>query len=847
MSAKEKDRPNDGRTQTLITPFPDIPAGTLISDRYEILELLGRGGMGSVYRALDREINEEVAVKILSPGSMADPRAVERFRNELKLARRIVHKNVCRLYHFGEDHGTYYLTMERVSGEDLKSRLRREGKLAPGAAMTVASQISHGLAEAHRLGIVHRDLKPGNIMIDGEGNARIMDFGIARSLQASGITSVGAFVGTPEYMSPEQVEGREADARSDIYAFGAVLYEMATGRSPFEGDSALTAALKRRTVDPPDPRSIDPGIPSSLSRVILKCLAREPDERYATAAELAEDLDGVISGGAGPVPRAKAKSKRTRLIQAMIAIGAVTLAAVLYFVLSRPRDTSSSIAVIPLQNLSGDPTQDYFADGITEDIIAQLSKIRDLKVISRTSVWKYKNAKKSIPEIGRELGVSAILEGSVRREGNRVRIVGQLIDAREDRHIWAETYDRLASDIFGIQSEVAERIARELRVRLSPEEKKLISRKPTENVEAYALYMRGRERYSLYTKDDNEKAIELFKAALKLDPAYALAYAGLGDAYAMRVLSFDYPRENLDTALEMSRKSLSIDPELAEGHKALGLIQDALGDNEAALNSYYRAVELNPNYAPVISNIGSMQYSQGRFDEALKWLKKAVDPQPGVARFYSLLALQYFELGDDESASPWLRRALEFQPEASFPRLIQAYIDLFAGRIDEARKRIADVLRDHPEESNVLDAAGDIELIAGKWEDAQRHYQKLVDLVSWRGQPGNKLAFTMMKLGRTGEAEAILRQNLEFCLGLDGIDKPGSPVRYFLAEIYALLGRKTEAIDAFEKAQENGYYDRWIVPDPLIDGIRGEPRFEAIMGKIRGRIAAMRGRVAELR
>jgi tetratricopeptide (TPR) repeat protein len=242
-----------------------------------------------------------------------------------------------------------------------------------------------------------------------------------------------------------------------------------------------------------------------------------------------------------------------------------------------------------------------------------------------------------------------------------------------------------------------------------------------------------------------------------------------------------------------------------------------------------------------------MHYSQGRFDEALKWLKKAVDLEPGVARFYALLALQYFELGDDESAGPWLRRALEFQPDASFPRLIQAYTDLSSGRIYEARKRVGEILRDHPDESNVLDAAGDVELIAGSWEAAQGHYRKLVDLVSWRGQPGAKLAFTLMKLGRTGEGEALLRQNLEFCLGLEGIDRPGSPVRYYLAEIYALLGRKTEALEAFEKAEACGYYDRWIISDPLVDGIRGEPRFRAIREKFGSRVAGMRRRAAELR
>jgi serine/threonine protein kinase/tetratricopeptide (TPR) repeat protein len=842
------------RTETLAIPPADLSAGTLVSGRYEIMGCLGRGGMGTVYRALDREIGEEVALKVLSHGAMADPRAIERFRNELKLARRIVHKNVCRLYHFGEDRGTYYLVMEYVAGEDLRAVLRRDGKLAAGLAQAIALQVSEGLAEAHRLGIVHRDLKPANIVIDLGGNARIMDFGIARSLQIRGLTVTGALVGTPDYMSPEQVEGREADARSDIYSLGAMLFEILTGRPPFEADSALGAALKRRTVDPPDPRSIDPDVPPDLSRVILRCLAREPDERYQTAEELAADLDGIAGKTLGPVrsskrrrltPAARTAQKKLLLGLSTI-IAALTIGAILFLVIVRPGPPITSIAVLPLQNLSGDPQQEYFSDGITEDIIAQLSKIGDLKVISRTSAWKYKGASKSIPEIGRELNVGAVLEGSVRREGDRIRIVSQLIDARKDRPLWAKTYDRLIKDVLDIQTEVAERIARELRISLSPEEKKRLARKPVENVEAYTLAIRAREHYYRYTKDDNEKAIELFQEAIKLDPAYAPAYAGLGDAHAMRALSFGLPRDELETALAMSRKALALDPELAEGHKALGLALESLGDEEGGLNAYYRAVEINPNYAPVISNIGSIQFSRGRYDEALKWLKKAVELQPGVARFYTLLALQYFYLGDDESADRWLQRAIEFQPEAAFPRLVRASIDLFAGRIEAARQGVAEILSANPDETNALDAAGDVALIAGDWEEARRQYQKLVDLASWKGQPGNKLAFALIKLGKAEEGRALLDKNLEFCLGLETIDKPGSSIRYIMAETHCLLGRKTEALDSLETAEANGYYERWIAVDPLIDGIRSEPRFKEIMDKFKGRIAAMRRRAAEL-
>jgi eukaryotic-like serine/threonine-protein kinase len=848
------------KTETLVVPPADFPVGTLISGRYEIRECLGRGGMGTVYRALDREINEDVALKVLSPGAMADPRAIERFRNELKLARRIVHKNVCQLYHFGDDHGTYYLVMEYVAGEDLRAILRREGKLGPGTASAIALQVSEGLAEAHRLGIIHRDLKPANIMIDREGGARIMDFGIARSLQTPGVTMAGSLVGTPEYMSPEQVEGREADARSDIYSLGAMLFEMVTGRPPFEADSALAAALKRRTVEPPEPRAIDPAIPPGLNDVILKCLAREPDGRYQTAEEVADDLAGISgaselerleTGRAGSAKKpgqtrsskkrilapAAGVAQRKRRLGRAAALAAFSIGAILLFVILTPKPPITSIAVLPLQNLSGDPQQEYFSDGITDDIIAQLSKIGNLKVISRTSVWKYKGAAKSIPEIGRELNVGAVLEGSVRREGERIRVISQLIDARKDRPLWTKTYDRLTKDILDVQTELAERIARELKISVSPEEKKLM---------AYTLVLRAREHYYRYTKDDNEKAIELFQEALKIDPAYAPAYAGLGDAHAMRAISFGFPRDELETALAMSRKSLALDPDLAEGHKALGLALESLGDEEGGLNAYYRAIEINPNYAAVITNLGSIQYSRGRYDEALKWFKKAVDVQPGVARFYTLVAFQYYYLGNDAAADAWLRRALEFQPDAAFPRLVRAYIDLYAGRIEAARKGVAEVLSQNPEETNALDAAGDIALIAGQFEEARLRYQRLVDLASWKGQPGNKLAFALIKLGRAKEGRALLEKNLEFCLGVETIDKPGSSIRYVLAETYAMLGRKAEALDSLDKADANGYYERWIAVDPLIEGLRSEPRFKAIMGKFNGRVAEMRRRVAAL-
>jgi eukaryotic-like serine/threonine-protein kinase len=844
------DKTGPSATRTMTAALPGFPPGALVSGRYEVLEEIGAGGMGRVYRVLDREIGEEIALKTLRPELAAEPRTVERFQNELKLARRISHRNVCRVYHLGEDAGTFYILMEYVRGRDLRETLRREGKMPAARAVGLAREICEGLAEAHALGVVHRDLKPGNIVIDERGRPRIMDFGIARAPGDPALTETGALVGTPDYISPEQAEGREADARSDLYALGAMLFEMVTGRTVFEGRTPVSVALKHKTEPPPDPRAIDPGLPAELGAVILKCLAKDPADRYPDARALADALASLEPArGTVKARRRPGASifRRKRVLGLVFAAAAVT--ALIFLVPAfLPRRTAGipTIAVLPFENLSADPDEDFFSDGITEDIITHLSKIGELRVISRTSVWKYKGAKTTIRDVGRELNASVILEGSVRRDRDRVRITGQLIDARRDVHLWAGTFDRRLSDVFEVQSEVAARIARELRVRLSPAEKERLARRPTADMAAYAYYSRGRVHYYRYTSEDNDRAVELFLKAVERDPDYALAYAGLADAYVQRNQGIGQSEEWLEEALRMARKALALDPELAEGHKALGLVLDSMGDMEAGLGSYYRAVELNPNYAPVVSNIGAINFQKGRLDEALLWLTRAADLQPDVSRYASLVSLQYLGLELDALAERWAARALRLQPDAVMPRIILAYLDLEAGRTGTARGRLAEVLEQHPDDANALDAAGDAALAAGDLVQAGRHFDRLVSLTSWRGQPGTKLAYVLQKLGERAKASELLERNLEFCLGLADRIVPGHPVPYYLAEILALLGRPAEALDALERALENGYVDRWMKSDPLLETIRGEARFGELMAERGRRIEAMRRRVAEL-
>ena len=505
-----------------------------------------------------------------------------------------------------------------------------------------------------------------------------------------------------------------------------------------------------------------------------------------------------------------------------------------------------SVAVLPFQNLSDSKDDEYFSDGVTEDIITQLSKIGELKVISRTSVMAYKSTTKPLRQIGKELNVAAILEGSVRRERDRVRIVGQLIDARSDKHLWADTYDRLMTDIFAIQSEVAQKIAAELKAALSPGEKKLIAKKSTENIDAYAYYIKGREYYYRYAKEDNDKAIEFFRKALDLDPNYGLAYAGLGDAFARGSRFYGYEDKALDLALEFSQKAIALDADCAEGYKALGFVQETKGLIRDALNSYYKAVELNPNYAPAISNIGTINTDLGKYDEALVWFRKASVLSPGSARHTSLVAWQYYCLSFDGLSTAWFQKALEFQPDYVFPQFVLSYIDVFAGKYDAARARIAKVFQTNADELNALDAAGDIELAAGNWVESGKYFEKLMSLTSPLGPPGNKRAFSLLKQGKTAEAKKILDHNLAAYLENPRLDAEGSPLSFYVAEVWAMERKIPEALDWLEKAVERGYYDRWMEIDPLLENIRSENRFKQIMAKLQKKLETMRKRVREL-
>ena len=470
------------RTQTLSMAFRRLKRGDVLAQRYEVIEELGSGAMGRIYKVQDIKIGEKMAMKVLNPEITSDETTVLRFKNELRLARKITHKNVCRMFDFGEDQEMIFITMEYISGEDLKRTLMRVGQLSPGKTVIIAKQICSGLTAAHRMGVIHRDLKPQNIMLDQEGNVRIMDFGIARSTQAKGLTETGIIIGTPEYISPEQLEGIELDQRSDIYSLGIILYEMLTGLVPFEGKTPLSVVLKHKTQIPKNPTEINPQIPQDLKRAVLKCLAKDREKRYKNAQEFSEALSRVESSlplTKRMLPQVK-RPKFEKIIHALsmrhlklILILALFGVALFGFreVLTRAKVVSPdwgcpSVTVFRFSESSENPRFGSLCVGLTNDILTKLTKIEKLKVTFADSVFHKKDLQE-LRRLGKKHGVAYVLNGDVQQNQNLIRVTVQLIAVQDGSYVWAEVYDRNSSAFLEIQSDIAEKVAAALRLKFS--------------------------------------------------------------------------------------------------------------------------------------------------------------------------------------------------------------------------------------------------------------------------------------------------------------------------------------------------------------------------------------------
>lgn len=763
-------------TKTMETPGAKLRRGTLFVDRYEIIEELGKGGMGQVFRVEDTTAKEEIALKLIKPEIAADGKTIERFRNELTLARKIRHKNVCGMYDLGEHEGISYITMEYVSGEDLKSLIRRVKRLDSGAAIGIAKQVCEGLAEAHRLGVIHRDLKPANIMIDKDGNARIMDFGIARSLQEKGLTGVGMTIGTPEYMSPEQKEGTEIDQRSDIYSMGIMLYEMITGKVTYD---------------------MSVQIPEGLKQVISKCLEEDRDKRYQSAEDLKKALVDTENKAYIPektLPMTKPKLKNPILI-ATVGIILVVIIALGILFLTGPEEKIESIAVLPLENLSGDPDQEYFVDGMTERLISELAKISGFqKVISSMSVMQYKGVRKSMPEIARELNVDAVVEGSVLIVENRVRITAQLIHAPTDRHLWAEDYENDLRDILTLQREVAKAIAQEIRIKLTPEEEMQLSKTSQIKPEAYQAYLKGLMHWNRRTGDDVKKAITYFEEAIAEEPDYALAYVGLADSY--NILSFysgARPVDSFPKAKAAALKAIALDETLGEAHNSLAYATYRYyWDFAEAESEFKRAIELNPNYASAHFWYGEYLYCLSRFDESLKKIHMALELDPVSLIINAFLGPLYNTMGQPEKGISQLQKTLDMDPNFAAAHYHFTFIYSDLNRYPEAIAAAKKAVELSPSSPLLIASLGSVYARAGQAEEANK----------------------------------ILKELLE-------LSKVGYTPPYWIAEIYAGLGDLDKAFEWLDKAFEDR--DELLLyglSSPVLHPVQADPRFSELMRRI---------------
>jgi serine/threonine-protein kinase len=783
---------------------------------YEIVSPLGAGGMGEVYRARDTRLHREVAIKVLPASFSQDADRLRRFEQEARAASALNHPNILTIHDFGSEGAAPYVVSELLEGETLREKLGG-GRIPVRKALDYASQIARGLAAAHEKGIVHRDLKPENLFVTKDGRVKILDFGLAKLthpergagslsevLTAALGTEPGVVMGTAGYMSPEQVRGQPADHRSDIFSFGAVLYEMLTGKRAFGGDTAVETMSAILRDDPPEPSRAVSEVSVPLDRIVRRCLEKSPAERFQSASDLAYAIDETLTVSAAARAAAAAPLSRPRPAYRRIALAFVLVAALgalIAFDVGGIRkqlrggaapQSIRSLVVLPLENLSRDPEQEYFADGMTDALISNLARIRALRVISRTSAMRFKGARKSAPEIGRELDVDGIIEGSVLRSGERVRISAQLVHASTDTHLWAREYERDVRDVLALQSEVARAVADEVRAQVTAQERAGLSRVSAVDPEAHEAYLKGRFQWNKRTREGAQKALDYFQRAIEKSPGWAPAYAGLADTY-MVLYSYQFmePDEGKRLAKAAALKALELDDSLGEAHASLGVLYLDELDWDAAEREFRRALELNPGYATAHQFYGEYLSDRGRFEEAIRELKAAerLDPLSLIVRSHGGRTLYH------------------------------------ARQYDRAIEQLRGVLAENADFSVANVYLGMAYLQKHMFGEAITTLEKYATL----SKTSESLGFLGHAYGVAGRRAAAL-QILE---RLNALPKTADFSPFAIALVYTGLGEQDRALDWLDRAvRERSIGVGGIGSDPIFDPLRSNSRFAELLRRI---------------
>lgn len=779
---------------------------------YEILAFLKAGGMGEVYRARDTRLGREVAVKLLLPRLFPDSERVRRFEQEARSASALNHPNILTVHDFGTHDSAQYIVTELIRGLTLRERLA-QGPLPAAELLSVAVQLAAGLAKAHEAGIVHRDLKPDNVMLTEDGLVKILDFGLATLRQADvgeldsetrTRTRSGVVLGTVGYMSPEQARTGPMDFRSDQFLFGAVLYEMATGRKAF-GRATPVDSLFAILHEQPEPMArLNPGLPEGLQAIMERCLAKDPSRRYASTRELLHALQALEAGRVeGRMLGMARLARRPRLALAGAALALALAAAVAVVavraVVGKKQDAAApralrSMAVLPLDNLTGDPGQDFFADGMTEALIGDLGKLRGLRVISRTTAMSYKGSRKPLPEIARELGVEAILEGSVQRSADRVQVSARLIEASADRLVWSERYERSLRDVLSLQSEIAAAVSREVRLALTPEEQARLARVRPVDPWAHELYLKGRHFWNQRTPEALQTALTHLQEAVRRDPGYAAAWAAIADTYNILGTS---PQGGLETreamaqAREAALEALELDEESGEPHAALGWVRYKLDwDWPAAEKEFRRAIELRPGYATARQWYSNFLQAMGRLEEARVQAERALELDPLSPVIVWNRSLVEYHTRDFDAAIVWARRALEIDPS-----FVEAHRTL--GLANSAK---------------------------GLFREAVPAFERAG--AASRPLVRAHIAVAHARAGERAEARRMLEE-----LRDTARTRHVPPAAFAL--VHAALGEKDKAFSWLEKAyDERSDFLVWLGSSPDFDDLRTDPRFTPLVRRV---------------
>lgn len=786
--------------------------GKLIA-HYKILSLLGKGGMGEVYLAQDTKLGRKVALKLLPTLLSNDKERLRRFEREARSASALDHPNVCVIHEIGEtDDGRRFIAMEFINGVTLRHRLIT-GPLTLTESLDIALQSASALAAAHEAGVVHRDIKPENLMLRRDGYVKVLDFGLAKLTERYSVvidseartfpdfnTHPGLMIGTINYFSPEQARREEVDERTDLWSLGVVLYEMLTGGLPFTGETpshAVVAILEREPT--PVTKSL-PGMPSELEWIVNKALRKDRDQRYQTAREFAIDLAHLKEAvSSGVVTTEKSHQRQTLWSPYVLAATAailVLLSIGLYLLIGRNKATTNltsinSVAVLPFANMSGDPSMDYLSDGITDSLINNLSQLPEIKVIGRSSVFRYKGSHTDAQAVGKDLSVQAVLTGRITERGGDLLIYVDLEDARDNTHIWGEQYNRKVSDILAIQNDISRIITEKLRVRITGESQKRLTKAYTDNVEAYRLYLKGRWFWNKRTLEGKKEATRLFQQAIDLDSNYALAYAGLADVH---VLDSSVPlRDSYLRAKAAVARALELDNSLGEAHATLGFIKSHYESDWAGGEvEFKRASELNPNYATAHHWYADQLLARGQFDQALKELKRAQELDPLSPIINTDIGLVYFYSRDYDHSIEYFRSMCEL-----FPDFFPAH--MYLGWAYTQKQMYA---------------------------EATAAYQRAVNLSNGQKLVLATMGYTYAVSGKEAEARKTLKE-----LKDRSSHEWVPPLRF--AIIYAGLGQKDQAFEWLNKAYEElDLLLIYIKVSPFFDPLRNDPRFAALLERL---------------